>query len=79
MTRHTISKRLYPRRVLGVDLPRYQAPGSVPDRPDPAEPRVTASTRVTVAPAFIDRRFAADPEHVGEFSAEWDRLRGVKK
>jgi hypothetical protein len=33
----------------------------------------------TVAPPFVDRRFVADPGHVGEFTLAWRQARGQEE
>ena len=33
----------------------------------------------TVAPPFVDRRFVADPGHVGEFTLAWRQARGSEE
>lgn len=38
-----------------------------------------AKVKVTIAPAPLDYRFHVDPSHRGEFSEEWQRLRGGGK
>lgn len=69
-------KKIKPRRVSGIDLPKSLAAGSLPVRGATTPTVVTAKTKVTVAPPFVDRRLYVDPDHRGEFSAEWKRLRG---
>ncbi len=56
----------------GVHIPGYglSAPKKV------AQVIVPANVKVTIAAAPPDYRFYVDPAHRGEFSAEWDRLRG---
>ncbi len=68
------SRKIFPRETLGIHESKRMAPGTVPDRPAGPAIVVTDKTKHTIHPT-PPCRYAADPDHVGEFSRGWDALR----